>query len=90
VVLARGERVGEDLIGPWLEGRAAGAEGGLEAWVGRRMDEVEDRLIELTVERFGGNRERAARALGISSRTLRDRLKKRGGPPQIRREEVSG
>ncbi|MHC4608281.1 MAG: sigma 54-interacting transcriptional regulator, partial [Planctomycetota bacterium] len=85
VVLAPGESIAAELITPWLEGRASGASGALEAWVGRPLSEVEDRLIELTLKHFGGNRERTARALGITSRTLRDRLKKKakagGGTP---------
>ncbi len=77
VVLAPKEEVGAELISPWLEGRASGSEENLASWVGRPLSEVEDRLIDLALEHFDGNRERAARALGITSRTLRDRIKKR-------------
>ena len=59
------------------EGRASGSEENLASWVGRPLSEVEDRLIDLALEHFDGNRERTARALGITSRTLRDRIKKR-------------
>lgn len=43
--------------------------------IGTRMDEAERRLIEGTLAHFGGNRERAARALGMSLSTLYRRLR---------------
>ncbi|MBI2933697.1 MAG: sigma-54-dependent Fis family transcriptional regulator [Planctomycetes bacterium] len=74
IVLSPGEVIDEDGVGPCLEGRVRRPD--VEGLAGLPLDEIEDRLIVAAVERCGGNRERAARELGISSRTLRDRLKK--------------
>lgn len=46
----------------------------IAALVGRRMDEVEQELILETLGRCLGNRTRAAEILGISIRTLRNKL----------------
>ncbi len=42
---------------------------------GMPLAELETRMILLTLEAFGGNRTRTAQALGISIRTLRNRLR---------------
>ncbi|MEW5978235.1 MAG: sigma-54 dependent transcriptional regulator [Acidobacteriota bacterium] len=49
--------------------------GGLEVKPGMTVGEVEKRLIHLTLEETGGNRTRAAKLLGISLRTLRNKLR---------------
>jgi DNA-binding NtrC family response regulator len=71
-----GDEIGPDVLSPWLQGERRTGGGG-ENWVGVPLEEIELRLIEMNVAHFKGNRERAAEALGISSRTLRDKLKKR-------------
>jgi DNA-binding NtrC family response regulator len=71
-----GDEIGVELIAPWLEGRRKPEEG-LESRVGIPLEEIELKLIELNLAHFKGNREQAAAALGISSRTLREKLKKR-------------
>ena len=76
VVLSKDGELREEVIAPWLEGRAGGLDTALESLVGLKLDEIEDRLIMLSLSRCGGNKEKAAEMLGISSRTLRDRLKK--------------
>ena len=38
------------------------------------MEEMERRLIEATLEQFGGHREKTAKALGIGVRTLSGKL----------------
>jgi DNA-binding NtrC family response regulator len=78
-VLSPGDEIGGEMIGPWLEGgvpRAGGAATGSLA--GIPLEALERRAIEETLRAEGGNRERAARVLGISSRTLRDKLKRWG------------
>ena len=76
VVLSKDGELREEVIAPWLEGRAGGLDTAFESLVGLKLDEIEDRLIMLSLSRCGGNKEKAAEMLGISSRTLRDRLKK--------------
>ncbi len=73
-VLSAGEEISGDLIAPWLEGQARAP----AATVGVPLEQIERRAIEETLAANGGNREKSARILGISSRTLRDKLKKWG------------
>ena len=69
----------ELVLAPWLEGGGPKAAGSL---AGMTMEEIERRAIEETLAAQGGNREAAARSLGISSRTLRDKLKTGQGQGQ--------
>jgi DNA-binding NtrC family response regulator len=71
-VLAPGEEIDGALIAPWLEGPARSA----PSLAGLTLDELERRAVEETLRVHGGNRERTAEALGISSRGLRDKLKR--------------
>jgi DNA-binding NtrC family response regulator len=73
-VLCPGDEISGETIAPWLEGQARPA----LALVGSTLEEVERRAIEENLKACGGNREKAARQLGITSRTLRDKLKKWG------------
>ena len=74
-VLAPADEISGDMLAPWLVGAASASAGSL---AGMTMEEVERKAIEETLAAQGGNREAAARALGITSRTLRDKLKKWG------------
>jgi DNA-binding NtrC family response regulator len=86
VLLAGGAEIGPEAIEllaataePALAGAAAPAPAALPpdpiaALVGRRMEEVERELILETLGRCLGNRTRAAEILGISIRTLRNKL----------------
>jgi len=78
-VLAPGDEITGELLAPWLEGGAPMAASTL---AGLTMEEIERRAIEETLKAQGGNREAAARSLGISSRTLRDKLKTTTGQGQ--------
>ncbi|MEZ5989509.1 MAG: sigma 54-interacting transcriptional regulator [Planctomycetota bacterium] len=81
-LLCEGDEIPSALIEPWLGGEPAGDD--LGRWrpegdpigplVGRRLRDVEDALILATLEREGGNRTRAAAVLGVSPRTLYNRL----------------
>jgi DNA-binding NtrC family response regulator len=73
-VLCPGEEISAEMIAPWLEGPARPP----QAMVGVTLEEVERRVIEENLKANGGNRERTARVLGITSRTLRDKLKRWG------------
>jgi transcriptional regulator with GAF, ATPase, and Fis domain len=71
-VLAAGPEIGADELRPWLiqslEVRQAAGETAVP--VGTRLEDMERKMIEATLERFGGHRARTAEALGIGIRTL--------------------
>jgi len=73
-VLSAGDEISGETIAPWLEGSAKPA----QAIVGQPLENVERRVIEENLKANGGNREKTARILGITSRTLRDKLKRWG------------
>jgi len=73
-VLSAGDEISGETISPWLEGSARPA----QAIVGQPLENVERRVIEENLKANGGNREKTARILGITSRTLRDKLKRWG------------
>ena len=87
VLLATGNEIGVDAImlsGPeTIRGGAAsaaddGAGGSTTALVGRTVADVERELIIDTLQHCLGNRTHAANILGISIRTLRNKLKQYG------------
>ena len=53
-----------------------------ELAVGVSLEEMERRLIEATLEHFGGHRQRTAEALGIGVRTLSGKLRQYGYAPR--------
>jgi DNA-binding NtrC family response regulator len=73
-VLCAGDEVSGEVIAPWLEGPARAP----QSLVGVTLEEVERRVIEESLKANLGNREKTARQLGITARTLRDKLKKWG------------
>ncbi|MCD6035002.1 MAG: sigma-54-dependent Fis family transcriptional regulator [Rickettsiales bacterium] len=82
VLLASGDSIGTEAI--LLEGSytaqenavaATGTSGNMGGLVGRTMESVEQDLIIQTLEHCFGNRTKAATILGISIRTLRNKLK---------------
>ena len=73
-VLCVGDEISGETIAPWLEGQARAP----QSLVGVTLEAVERRVIEENLKACGGNREKTARQLGITSRTLRDKLKKWG------------
>jgi DNA-binding NtrC family response regulator len=50
--------------------------------VGTSLEEMERRMIEATLEHFGGHRAKTARALGIGVRTLQGKLRQYGYAPR--------
>jgi transcriptional regulator with GAF, ATPase, and Fis domain len=50
--------------------------------VGMRLEEMERKLIEATLEHFGGHRAKTAEALGIGIRTLSGKLREYGYAPR--------
>ena len=79
VLLARGPEIGPEavtLAGPLRpqDGDAAAPAGGQAALIGRTVADVERDLILGTLQHCLGNRTHAANILGISIRTLRNKL----------------
>ncbi len=73
-------RIDADLIRPWLGNDVdmdaiAITEESAPIRAGRTLRDVEAELIRVTLQEFGGNRTRAAKALGIGVRTLFNKLK---------------
>jgi len=58
--------------------------------VGMSIQEMERYLIEATLERFGGHREKTAKALGIGVRTLTEKLRQYGYAPREKRFSRAG
>jgi DNA-binding NtrC family response regulator len=78
-VLEAGREVTPDTLRPFLIGplkTASAPADGLRYRDGRILADAEQQLILNTLERFGGHREKTARALGIGLRTLGLKLKK--------------
>jgi two-component system response regulator HydG len=83
VVLARSEYLDEEDLSPVfrdpIRDEALPANGlSLEALENLPLDEVEKATILRTLEQTGGNKSEAARRLGITRRTLHQKLKKYG------------
>ncbi|HEX5104484.1 MAG TPA: sigma-54 dependent transcriptional regulator, partial [Pirellulaceae bacterium] len=79
-VLSAGRSITAGDLRSWLMEPAVGdhpgspsSAGAIE--VGTKLDEMERRLIEATLEHFGGHRAKAAHALGIGIRTLTNKLR---------------
>jgi DNA-binding NtrC family response regulator len=93
-VLASGRRVTADDLRLWLidpTGSSLPADNADEAAksaetipVGTRLEDMERRLIEATLEHFDGHRAKAAQALGIGIRTLTNKLRLYGYAPRAR------
>ena len=67
-------RTDAEGAGPGSAGRGVTVDAAIAALVGHRLREVEDRLIQATLDDCNGNRTRASTVLGISPRTLYNRL----------------
>jgi DNA-binding NtrC family response regulator len=90
-VLSAGRNVSADELRLWLidpTGNAApvAAAGQVTESImaGTRLEDMERRLIEATLEHFGGHRAKAAQALGIGIRTLTNKLRQYGYAPRAR------
>ena len=54
---------------------------------GMSLDEMERRLFDMTLDATGGNRSRAAEMLGVSLRTVRNKIRGYGLPPRAGERE---
>ena len=76
VTLCTGDAIEASLIDPWLRGSAASSEAGLGMLrEGRMLEDMERKLIERMLAKFGGHRAKTAKALGMGVRTLGMKLK---------------
>jgi DNA-binding NtrC family response regulator len=91
LALATGQRLGPELAEDWeaddtapgTKAMAAGASEGVSIGTGGiSLREMERQLLEQTLESTDGNRTRAAEILGISIRTMRNKIKEYGLPPK--------
>lgn len=76
VVLCQEDQIDAPLIEPWLATNFGGQESGRPMRPGHMMEDMERSLIEQTLVRYNGHREKTAKALGIGVRTLGMKLKK--------------
>ncbi|MGF1528892.1 MAG: sigma-54-dependent transcriptional regulator [Candidatus Competibacterales bacterium] len=74
-ILADDEVIGPHHLPDLANTRPAANVGGLDINVGMPIEEVERQLICATLEHYGGDKPRTASALGISLKTLYNRLK---------------
>jgi DNA-binding NtrC family response regulator len=77
VVLAGGDTLTMDDVPAIMDTRLHDAER-VSVPAGATLEELEREAVEQAVARFDGNRTQAARALGISVRTLQRKLKSWG------------
>jgi DNA-binding NtrC family response regulator len=90
-VLSTCHRLAAGDLQPWLMEPVGGSgpidtaehsQNALE--VGTKLDVMERRLIETTLDHFAGHRAKAAQALGIGIRTLTNKLKQYGYAPRTK------
>jgi len=83
-VLCAGLPVMADELRRWLIAPpdAAGKTQAPAVAVGLSLEEMERKLIEATLDHFGGHRAKAAKALGIGIRTLSGKLRQYGYAPR--------
>jgi two-component system response regulator HydG len=75
VVLSSSARIGVETLPPEIRPATGEVVGGINNLVGIRIDQAERELIRNTLKLVGGNREQAAKILGIGERTLYRKIK---------------
>ncbi|MCI0361516.1 MAG: sigma-54 dependent transcriptional regulator, partial [Planctomycetaceae bacterium] len=87
-VLGHGRELSADELRMWLleptQPAATAGESHAAITAGMKLEDMERRLIEATLEHFDGHRARAAQALGIGIRTLTNKLRLYGYAPRAR------
>jgi DNA-binding NtrC family response regulator len=86
VTLSDGDEIGPECLKAELSGRSYSGGVSLAApaplRAGTSMREVERSLLEATLQVTGGNRTRTAEMLGVSLRTIRNKIREHGLPPR--------
>jgi len=83
-VLASSRRIEADQLARWLSLDEGAADDGPPVPVGTSLQETERKLIEATLDHFGGHRAKTAQALGIGVRTLTGKLRQYGYAPRAK------
>jgi len=73
-IMGAGAPLQKEQIQAWLSGRPE-SDAGASLRPGLTIKQAEETLIRLTLEKYNGHREKTAQALGISVRTLINRLR---------------
>ncbi len=89
MILCDGEVIGPEHLPPDVV-PARRAEGSLRVPLGATLDQVERRYILASLERHGGNKARTAASLGISEKTLYNKLRRYAAEARAREEEPPG
>lgn len=95
-VLGSASPVTADELRRWLvDGQRADRDASSEAAassvpLGSSLEEMERRLIEATLQQYGGHREKTAKALGIGVRTLSGKLRQYGYAPRTKTFSKAG
>jgi len=83
LALGNGSVIGPEYLGPEFLAPVAGSNAqDVLLRPGVAMRDVEKRLLETTLQATHGNRTRAAELLGISVRTIRNKIREYGLPPR--------
>ena len=84
VAISNGDRIGPEYLGPEFLTPSALKAGAspISLQAGTSMKELERQLLETTLQLTGGNRTRAAEMLGVSLRTIRNKIREFGLPPR--------
>jgi DNA-binding NtrC family response regulator len=82
VALASGTEIGAGALNEseWIEAVATTSDEIPGLRPGVSLGEMERKLVEITLEATGGNRSRAAELLGVSLRTVRNKVRSYGLP----------
>jgi DNA-binding NtrC family response regulator len=91
-VLAAGPAIGADELRPWLiqAGETRSASTDSTESMGLRLEDMERKMIEATLDRYAGHRAKTAEALGIGLRTLSGKLKGYGYAPRAKSMAKAG
>jgi len=84
IAMSNGGVIGTEYLGPEFIRPAANkpVPTALPLQAGTSMRELERQLLETTLQLTGGNRTRAAEMLGVSLRTIRNKIREFGLPPR--------
>ena len=84
VAISNGNRIGPEYLAPeFLQPVGAKKTASpIPLQAGTSMRELERQLLETTLQLTGGNRTRAAEMLGVSLRTIRNKIREFGLPPR--------